>query len=56
MQGRDLSADDFLDTPVEPWDRRGGWPVRLLDSCGNLVALGRPTGTPGALHPAIVLM
>jgi tRNA pseudouridine55 synthase len=31
-------------------------PVRLLNSAGDLVAIGRPASTPGLLHPSIVLV
>jgi hypothetical protein len=29
--------------------------VRLVDTAGQLVGVGEPSGTPGLLHPSVVL-
>lgn len=56
--GRDLGPADFTD-PVpaaaagDPGEAAG---VRLFDIQGQLLALARPAGTPGLLHPFVVLV
>jgi tRNA pseudouridine55 synthase len=52
--GRDLGPADFhsavgvLRSPAPPL-------VRLMDSAGELVGIAEPAGTPGLLHPSVVL-
>lgn len=40
---------------AEPLDTRGLTEVRLLDADRRLLAIARPAGRPGVLHPAVVL-
>ena len=52
--GRDLGPDDtssgeLLPLSHQPW-------VRLLDPRGELVAIARPIGAGGFLHPSVVLL
>lgn len=52
MHGRDLGPADLEDAVT---GAPGDW-MRLVDPAGELVAMGRPSDTPGLLHPSIVLV
>lgn len=65
--GRDLSSADIADScPAAEWVRqpashRNDPPhvphcVRLLDRSGQLLGIAEPAGTPGLLHPSVVLV
>jgi hypothetical protein len=49
--GRDIEPRLLLEPPPSP----AAGPVRLLDSAGELVALGVVRKDSGALHPVVVL-
>jgi tRNA pseudouridine55 synthase len=61
-QGRDVGPESHL--PSERGQIPDVWRpstpthqfLRLLDPAGELVAIAEPTGTPGLLHPSVVLM
>lgn len=56
--GRDLGPADFADPvpAVRPEGAGEAAGVRLFDLQGQLVALARPAGTAGLLHPFVVLV
>jgi tRNA pseudouridine55 synthase len=49
--GRDIERDHVAPHLADPLPAC----ARLIDSCGDLVAIARPGGRAGALHPAVVL-
>ena len=52
VHGRDLGPSDTEKGVRPPYP----FFVRLVDPAGDLVAIATPTGAPGLLHPAIVLV
>lgn len=68
--GRHVPADAYrpMASSGHPWTAAGARPaaslggpseetwIRLFDEAGDLVALARPAGAPGALHPSVVLI
>jgi hypothetical protein len=57
QHGRDLTRQQYQ--PAGPGGApragAGAW-TRVLGPTGDLVAVASPGGTPGALHPAVVLI
>jgi tRNA pseudouridine55 synthase len=50
VHGRDLGSAQVTSGP---WPDAGS--VRLFDQAGNLIGIGGPAGSPGFLHPSVVL-
>lgn len=55
ISGRDIGPPDVAGG-LEALTGRTSAHVRLLDPHGRLVGISEPSGTPGLLHPAVVLM
>lgn len=55
VSGRDIGPSDVVGG-LEALTGRRSAHVRLLDQGGRLVGIAEPSGTPGLLHPAVVLM
>jgi tRNA pseudouridine55 synthase len=69
LNGRDLGSADIegtvestsrnadVDTPESETSDRRSAPlfVRLIDGAGDLIGIGEPSGTPGLLHPSVVV-
>lgn len=53
--GREVGPGQGVLPPPHGALELGSW-IRLMDERGHLVALAEPAATPGALHPAVVLI
>ena len=57
VNGRDIAANPETTNPNESPipNPKSLLLVRLIDEAGDLVGLGEPSGTPGLLHPSVIL-
>jgi tRNA pseudouridine55 synthase len=52
--GREIRPADVAGGPAQPAHAPGSW-IRLLDSTGRLLGVGRVSSDAGLLHPSVVL-